>query len=124
VSPQLAEATLARLGRTINQHLDQLAAIQRPVVTRTHSGSSTTWPTVTGLDAVPCSVAPGGLSPTEQAVAEGVKAVTPWMLTFPRGTDIRSTDRVVVGSRTFEVIAARRPRTYELQTRVTATEVK
>lgn len=36
-----------------------------------------------------------------------------WRLTFPYNTDVRDTDKVVVGTRTFEVLGVLAPATYE-----------
>lgn len=124
MSPQLTAADMDLYGDAIEEHLDLAAAIGRPTTVNGPQGPTTSFQTVTGLEAVPCSVAPAGTAPVEQSLAGGVSAVAPWLLTFPRGTDVRSADRVTVGTRRFDVVAPRRPRTYELQTRVVAKEVK
>jgi head-tail adaptor len=109
------------MGRVTDQHLDQLADVTRPTDTNTSEGPVTTYPVVQAD--VPCSVAPGGRMPIETAAAGGTIAASTWVLSLPRGTDVRAQDRIVVGSRTFQVVGPRSPRTYELQADVVCTEV-
>jgi head-tail adaptor len=53
-----------------------------------------------------CSFSRSQITPVERENAVQVLAVSFWNLRFAAGTDIRTTDRIVVGTRTFEVVSS------------------
>lgn len=64
-----------------------------------------------------------GGSPIEQMIGQQLVGVSDMMLTMPVGTDIRSSDRVTVGSQVYEVDGVTPPRTHETRRRVYARAV-
>lgn len=53
-----------------------------------------------------CSYAPHQITPMERETTRGIETISMWRFQFPNGTDVRSTDRIVVDGRTFEVVSA------------------
>ena len=82
-------------------------------------GQTETWATASTAS---CRVAPSGRAPEERAIAERMSAVSIWTLTLPADTSVLVADRIAVGTRTFEVVAAL-ARSYETARRVICTEV-
>jgi len=74
-------------------------------------------------NAVACRVAPAGGSPQARLLAEQVVGVQAWAITLPAGTDVRRSDQVRVGSRTFVVVGVLAPGSFETARRVVASEV-
>ncbi len=60
----------------------------------------------------------------EVVIAGEVRSVVPWLFNLPSATDIGSTDRLLVGGRTFEVFAAVDPIDQALIRQVRAVEVR
>ena len=63
-------------------------------------GQTETWAavgTVTGR------VAPAGRAGEERIIAERLTAADPWVVTVPQTTTIYERDRVMIGTRTFEI---------------------
>ena len=54
----------------------------------------------------PCRFYPTQITPVERETAALVQTVAFWRFVFPYTADIRSTDRLTVGTRTFEVVQA------------------
>lgn len=73
--------------------------------------------TITGspvtVATVACRLAPNQTADREAIAAAGLQAQTVWRLTVPQGTDLRTSDRVTVGSQGYEVLAVYGPRSYE-----------
>jgi len=95
--------------RTLSdQFLPDSCAIQRVTRTTTENGSSSDW---TMVATVACRVSPFGRSGGRETLgpAGGIQAVNQWTVWLPVGTDVRVTDRIAYGARTFEVslVAAR-----------------
>jgi hypothetical protein len=83
------------------------AAIQRREATGDERGGRTlgAWETVSGLESVPCRYWPrGDAAPHEVEGTTRVQVISLWGFAVPVGTDVRSTDRLEVGSRHFEVV--------------------
>jgi head-tail adaptor len=116
----LSPAELASMRATLLASLPDTAQVQR--TTRTSDGMGGTIDTWTTVATVACRVSPSNTTPTEQVVAARVHDRVLWTLTLPAGTNVRSDDRVLVGSRTFEVLGVLAPRSYALATRVVAVE--
>ncbi len=116
----LSDADLAAMRSTLNSSLPDTAQVQRKSLTSDGAGGFTeTWATVATMA---CRVAPSGQSPQERVIAERLTAMSTWTVTLPAGTDVQPADRVVVGSRTFEVVAAL-ARSEEIARRIVCTEV-
>ncbi|MBX6770879.1 MAG: head-tail adaptor protein [Chloroflexi bacterium] len=117
----LSTADLASMQATLTASLPDTAQVQRVARTSDGMGGFTeSWSTVT---TVACRVSPSGNTTAEQVVAERVQDRVLWTLTLPAQMDVTAADRIVVGSRTFEVVGVLAPRSYELATRVVAVEV-
>jgi len=54
----------------------------------------------------PCNYTPYPITPLERETAARVQVSSYWRFVFPAGTDVLSTDRIVVGERRFEVVQA------------------
>jgi len=115
----LSATELAAMRSTLNDSLPDTAQVRRKSLTSDGAGGYTeSWSTVA---AVACRVAPSGQSPQERVIAERLTATAIWTVTLPAGTDVRPADRIVVGSRAFEVVGVL-ARSYELARRVVCTE--
>lgn len=55
---------------------------------------------------LPCSYYRATIRPLDREQQPRVFVVTDWIFIFPAGSDIRSTDRIKVGTRTWEVVEA------------------
>ena len=105
---------------TLNASLPDSAQVQRKTLTSDGAGGFTElWTTAA---TVACRVSPSGRSPEERAIAERLSSTSIWTLTVPALTDVQPADRIVVGSRTFEVVVAM-ARSTEISRRVVCTEV-
>jgi hypothetical protein len=83
-------------------------------------GSTVTYPA--HLSNVPCSIgAPGG--DDEALIGEGVRSVVSYIVRVAVGTDVGADDRIVIGTETYEVVAAL-DRTYEAVLRLAVKEVE
>lgn len=89
---------------TLDTSLPDTAQVQRKTLTPDGAGGFTeSWATVA---TVACRISPSGRSPEERAIADRLTATSAWTLTVPALTDIQPSDRIIVGNRTFEVVAA------------------
>jgi head-tail adaptor len=111
---------ITTMRSTLNTSLPDTAQVQRRTLTPDGAGGFTeSWSTVA---TVACRLSPAGRSPEERVIAERLTATSTWTLTVPALTDVQTADRVVVGSRTFEVAAAL-ARSSEISRRVICVEV-
>lgn len=111
---------LAQLQAVIQETFTVTATItRRTQVTDMAGGSIDTYPTV-GTSA--CSFASTQITPVERENAVGVQTISFFQFSFPAGTDVRSIDRITVGSRVFEVVAPRHG-SLEILRRVLAQEI-
>jgi Phage head-tail joining protein len=69
-----------------------------------------------------CSFSRYQVTPVERENTFTVQTIVEWMFVFPFSSDIRTTDRLVVGSRTFEVVSGASG-SLEVATRVLALEI-
>lgn len=69
-----------------------------------------------------CSFSRSQITPIERESAVQVQAISFWNFVFASNTDIRTTDRIVVGTRTFEVVSSATG-SLELATRVVCQEI-
>lgn len=97
---------LARDRRNALRAMTDTAAVQRRTGASDNAGGTTlgAWTTVTGLEAVPCRYWQKGTEAREVEGTTRVQTLSLWGFAVPVGTDIRSTDRLLVGSRAFEVV--------------------
>lgn len=108
---------------TLTRSLPDTATIQRRTrVSDDQGGQSDTW--ATASTNVPCRLSPmASVAESERILGAREGSQARWLATFPSGTDVGSSDRVVVGSRTFEVTQVFAPRSWELGRRVGLDEV-
>jgi head-tail adaptor len=109
------------LRATAAETLTETALVKRPTLVSDSAGGYTETAAPTAVT-VACRVAPSR-SPAELALAERVSAVQGWMVTVPYATDVRATDRLIVGTRTFEVIGILGAETYETARRCVCVEI-
>lgn len=120
----IAGAELDSMRATLNASLPDLATIQRPARTADgHGGHSTTWNTLAA--SVPCRLGPRGNARGDESIsgsAVGSRAF--YLVTFSAGRDVTPKDRILIGSRTLEVIEVLdRNDSWEISRRVSCSEV-
>lgn len=94
-------ATLARLQRVAEANMNLSCAVRRATLVSDGMGNSTsTWATAATVDCRRLST----LSQAEQVIAGRLAISRPWIVQTPAGTDVRETDRLVIGSDTLEVV--------------------
>lgn len=81
----------------------EATVMRRTDVSDDGGGFTTTYAAVGTYD---CSYSRYPIRPVERENDPRVQTISMWTFRFPVGTDIRNTDRLVVGSRTFEVVDA------------------
>lgn len=84
--------------------LSTAMVLRKTQVADTSGGFTHTWPT-TGPE-YPCMFKAYPVRPLEREFTQRVQAIKLWEFHFLLGTDIRVTDRLQVGTRTFEIIGA------------------
>lgn len=85
-----------------NQYLPDTCAIQRYTETSSGDGTSQSWSTL--ASGVACRVSPLASGANEALGADqSMQAVAQWVVRLPVGQDVTVKDRIVYGSRTFEV---------------------
>jgi head-tail adaptor len=93
---------LAYLRSVQNSFLPDVCTIQRVTETSTGDGVSSSW--ATHLAGVACRVSPLAASASEALGADSsLQAVAQWTVWLPALTDVTVKDRIVYGSRTFEI---------------------
>lgn len=116
----LSAAELACMRSAFNSLLPDTCTVSRYTVVSDNAGGQTqTWATVA---TVACRLSTRNARPTEGDVADRMQNANEWMITVPSGTDVRTEDRIAIGSRTFEVA---KPLAHSEQTalRVIVTEI-
>lgn len=84
------------------QYLPDTCSISRNTPTQSGDGQADSWANV--ATGVACRVSPLASGANEDLGAGGgMAAVNQWTIWLPAGTDVTVRDRVVVGSRSFEV---------------------
>lgn len=85
-----------------NQFLPDLCSIQRYTESSTGDGTAQTWSDL--ATGVACRVSPLASGASEALGADAsLQAVAQWTIWLPAGTDVTVKDRIVFGTRTFEV---------------------
>jgi SPP1 family predicted phage head-tail adaptor len=93
---------------------------RRTQTTDSQGGYTETWATASTTT---CRVVSSNLTPEERATADRLSLATAWVVILPALTDVTAADRIVVGSRTFEVAAVLAPKTWEVGRRVLCKEI-
>lgn len=107
--PAVSAAELQTLSDWMTANvLTDSCAIQREV--------NSVWTTVTGLEAVPCAITGAAYTGPMPDETKGADLKTVLM---PRNTDVRSPDRLAIGSIKYRVFDVKEPNTYEVLRRVT-----
>ena len=118
--PLLSAGELSAMRTVQNETLPGTAVISRNSPTSDGMGGWTdAWAAVGTVDG---RVAPASESGAERLVAERITAEDAWVITLPHDTDVTARDRIVIDSRTFEVVAPL-PHSWTTALRVVATEV-
>jgi len=110
----------ARLRAALALTLSTSAAILRKTQVADSTGGFTD--SYTEVATHLCSFSRSQITPIERENAVQVLAISFWNFVFAAETDIRTTDRIVVGSRTFEVVSSATG-SIELATRVICQEI-
>jgi head-tail adaptor len=104
-----------------DQFLPDTCSIQRATDTASGDGASRSWSDV--ATGVPCRVSPLASSSSEALGADAsLQAVAQWTVWLPALQDVTVRDRVVYGSRTFEV-ARVGARSYEVSRELICREI-
>lgn len=113
-------AIVDMLKQAVEQTMVDTASILRVVRTRDNAGG---WITTTETVAtLPCSYRQILITPREQEATTTVRAISFWRFIFPAGSDVRSTDQIQVGTRTWEVVGGGE-QSYETRRAITAMEI-
>jgi head-tail adaptor len=93
---------LASLRETAESFLPDTCTIQRYTETRSGDGTVQSWSAL--ATGIPCRVSPIGRMAVESfGAAQAEQAIGRWSITMPTGQDVTARDRILVGSRAFEV---------------------
>lgn len=109
---------------TSTDRADMLASLTESwtqMATITRNDGADNW--VTTASSIPCRATATSRRAAEVQVAGELRAVVLWLINMPNGTDVRSSDRITIAGRTFEVIAAVDPLDQALIRQVQAVEV-
>ncbi len=116
----LSAADLLGMQQTMNGTMPDTCALIHDTLTSDNAGGHTATPTT--VTTVPCRAGPIRLtrSAADAEIREAGRTIPQslWVLSFPTGTTIDPTYRVLYQSRTFEVVEVLAPRTYEVDVRV------
>src|SRR5690349_19148893 len=80
---------------------DRSCTIQQAVVSNGAQGPATTW--TNRASGVGCSLSDSARGAREIAEAGTVRSISEWVVKLPQGQTVDATDRIVIGSRTFQV---------------------
>ena len=104
-----AQLTAMRAAQALT--FDQSAAVTRRAVSQDAALRPVEAPSVVAT--VACRVAPARAADGERVEAGKVQGQTLWRVTVPALTDVRLNDKLVVGARSFEVMAVWGPESRE-----------
>lgn len=111
---------MAGLRATLDQSLPGTAVIQRAAGSADGMGGVTSAWSAAGT--VSARLSPSGSGSDELIGGQAVNEA-PWTVTLPALTDVRTTDRISISSKTLEVVAVGAPRSYETCVRAACVEV-
>lgn len=97
----LTTAMIASLRTLVNTFLPETATISRNTPSADgYGGYTDSWAT---SSTVAARISERGLTPAEREIADQVQAPVTYTIRVPHGTDVDEKDRIVIGTRTFEV---------------------
>lgn len=102
---------------------DTCAVHRKSSVSDGRGGQTESYAVVSGMSTLACRLSAGGNQADESITAEQMRNRSYWIITFTQGVDVRDTDRIVIGSRTFEVMKALAHGAWEMARRVQCVEV-
>ena len=112
----LSAGEIAGLRAAFEQTFDETCTIKR--LGEVNDGGGRRIASYTTVATTACVRAPYDSQGREGTQGDRVTPSDRWILTLPSGTDVRSSDRLVVGDTTYEVVAVRGARTWEITRRV------
>ena len=99
--PLLSAAEIADMRAVQSDTLPDTVVIWRYTSSSDSMGGVTeTW---AAAGTVSGRLSPAGRAGQEAIIAERLTAAEPWVITVPQGTTVYERDRMVVGTRTFEI---------------------
>lgn len=113
-------ANLAGMRVRANRWLTDTCTIRRGTGTYDGDGNAETFADL--ATNVACSLSPTGGGNESDGPKGGIVAVSRWRIRLPYGQDVKVTDRIVIGLRTFEVNGVD-ARTFEVRRTVHCTEI-
>lgn len=115
----LTAGDIARMRDVLDQSLPDTCVIQGgTIVDDLGGGGSTTW---ANRGTVDCRLSP--MTGSEREVADRLSEDAQWLITVPAETVVDTNSRVVISGTSFEVLARRAPRSWEVATVLEAQEV-
>lgn len=105
----------------LEETLPHTCVVQRVGGTVDAMGKYTAGTTIAGTYA--CRISPAGMDPFEVIVAGQVQAIGTHRITLPALADVRPSDRIVSGTREFNVTGGTGDRSWEISKRLTVNEV-
>lgn len=107
----LSARDLAAMQAEVELILDQTATLRRNTpVTGRHLGKNDGW---ANAGTVACHVLPGSGAEVTEAGRSAAKSL--WTILLPLGTGITARDRLVIGSKTYEILSLDDGSSYPLQ---------
>jgi head-tail adaptor len=121
MSIPLSDGELAAIRTAAQTFMNTPLTIQRRTTSKgATSNVITGWATVATVNGLLAQPTAGVLANYDYLI--GSQAM--WQVHVPVGTDIRASDRVLVGGQTMEVQVVLQPQSNPISTRVLATEIK
>jgi head-tail adaptor len=117
----IGDDELRSIRETSRDYLPQRCTIQETTNVLDDGGSlePSVW---TVARRVPCRIGP--MTQEERAIYDRIASVGSWTITMPHDAPVTERSQIIVGSRTFAVVAVPVPRDYQLHVRVVVTEVR
>jgi len=103
----LRTASLESARRLVSWQFTETAGVNR--LTRISDSSGGFLDTYAEVAQYPCSFSAFPITPVERENTFTVQTVAYWRFLFPYDADVRATDRLTVGTRSFEVVHAGNP---------------
>lgn len=111
-----------RLSAGLKNLYPDVATIGRPSSTSTGAGHTTTW--TAQAPTQPCRVSPASRRSNEELALGGrLAGLAGWDIALQGVVDVRGSDRLKVGSRTFDVVDVQGPHSIQAETVAVCVEV-
>jgi len=105
---QLTSGGITRLRSMATRSLSLTATIRHPVQVSDNAGGFTT--TYVNVSNVPCGIEPTGSgSAREIFLGQQIQGEVAYNISLPALTDVKPTDIIIIGARTFEVLGRLQP---------------